>query len=141
MNIKIDHIALSVSHLEEEISFYENNFGFRCIDRVVNQSEKLIRCLLEKNGIKLELFCFDDFNPLPPYRKDLNKDIKTLGTKHFAFQVDDIDLVFAELKKKGIDLVTDIEKLENGLRYFFIKDPEGIILEIIESKNYNGEVR
>ncbi len=33
-----------------------------------------------------------------------------------------------------VRLATDIRSFDNGLRYFFLKDPDGILVEIIEAK-------
>jgi len=128
------HIALSVSNLEKSIAFYGRLFGFKCSDVCDDKTSKLKIALLKKDRVALELFQFQQYNSLPEYRKDLNNDLKTLGVKHFAFEVDNIESEFERLKKAGVEFATDIGVLEAGLRYFFIKDPDGIFVELIETR-------
>jgi glyoxylase I family protein len=92
-------------------------------------------CILKKDRVALELFEFKNHKTLPKYRKDLTSDLKTLGTKHFALAIDDISRIYNKLKKSGVKLATDIRLFENGLKYFFIKDPDGILIEAIEGGN------
>jgi len=132
--LRIGHVAVSVSDLDRSISFYRDNFGFECAEKIHKDEEDVFEiCILKKDGIVLELFCFPGFNPLPEYRRYLKSDIRTLGVKHFAFEVSDARKKYEELKDRGIELVTDIEVLDNGMKYFFIKDTDGIFIEIIEN--------
>ena len=131
--LKIGHIALSVSNLDRSISFYEKNFGLRCVQRFQIGASGPEVGMLKKDDVNLELFQFDESVPLPSYRKDLNSDLKTLGVKHFAFEVADIEKTYEQLKNSNVKLVTDIRTLDNGLRYFFIKDHDGIFIELIEA--------
>lgn len=132
--LKISHIALSVSDLDKSIVFYRKNFGLKCKEKFHIKPSGLRIALLKKNMITLELFEFEKHIALPKYRKNLDSDLKTLGTKHFAFAVEDIERTYKNLKKNKVDLVTDIRTFEDSARYFFIKDPDGILVEIIEAR-------
>jgi len=133
--LRIAHIALSISNLEKTIAFYKNNFGLKCREKLQIESAGLKIAILKKGDVSLELFEFKRHKPLPIYRKDLDSDLKTIGAKHFAFAVADIGEEYKRLKKSGVHFATDMRTLENGLRYFFIKDPDGIFIEIIEEGN------
>ena len=133
--LKIGHIAVSVSDLERSIHFYKKAFGFICTNRYPVKSAGLEICILKKDGVRLELFGFRDFNPLPEYRRNLESDLNTLGVKHFCLEVADIEETCNRLRRSGIELVGDIRILEEGSRYFFIKDPDGILVEVMETKH------
>ena len=51
-----------------------------------------------------------------------------------AFTIPDIKKLYEILKESGVDLVADIKVFENGLSYFFLKDPDGILVECMEEK-------
>ena len=127
------HIALSVSDLGKSIAFYGRLFGFKCSDVFDDKTSTFKIALLKKDQVTLELFQFQQYNPLPEYRKDLDNDLKTLGVKHFAFEVDAIEKIHRQLKNSRVEVVSGINVFHGGLRYFFIKDSDGILIELIEA--------
>lgn len=56
----------------------------------------------------------------------------TLGIRHIAFAVEDIEAIVAKLKKKGAELIGEIQNYENAYKLCYIRGPEGIILELAE---------
>lgn len=56
----------------------------------------------------------------------------TLGIRHIAFAVEDIEAVVAKLKTKGVELFGEIQNYENAYKLCYVRGPEGIILELAE---------
>jgi catechol 2,3-dioxygenase-like lactoylglutathione lyase family enzyme len=56
----------------------------------------------------------------------------TLGIRHVAFGVDDIDAVVAGLRARGAELVGEVERYEDSYRLCYVRGPEGIIVELAE---------
>jgi catechol 2,3-dioxygenase-like lactoylglutathione lyase family enzyme len=56
----------------------------------------------------------------------------TLGIRHLAFAVDDIDAVVASLRARGGELVGEVEQCEDSYRLCYVRGPEGIIVELAE---------
>ncbi|PXX65137.1 glyoxalase/bleomycin resistance protein/dioxygenase superfamily protein [Nocardia tenerifensis] len=49
-----------------------------------------------------------------------------------VFTVDDIDTEYARLCDEGVPIVTPIETEEWGERYFQMRDPNGIIVQLVQ---------
>ena len=130
--MKIGHIALSVSNIDRSVAFYRKYFGLRCIKKYAHTDNGLVIALLKQGGICLELFGFKKHRLLPEYRKTLSNDLRVLGVKHFSLETKHIDDIYRKFKKAHIDFETDLHVFDNGKRYFFIKDPDGILIEIME---------
>ena len=88
--------------------------------------------LLELQDIKLEIFYFKDFQKLPDYRKNNSTDLPTLWVKHFALEVRNIEKTLLYLQEKWVEIITEIKTGRNPVKYFFFKDPNGILVEIIQ---------
>jgi len=56
----------------------------------------------------------------------------TLGIRHIAFAVEDIEAIVAELKRKGIETFGEIVNYDNAYKLCYVRGPEGIILELAE---------
>lgn len=56
----------------------------------------------------------------------------TLGIRHIAFVVDDIEAVVAKFKKKGMEVFSEIQTYEDTYKLCYCRGPEGIILELAE---------
>ncbi|MBV8695989.1 MAG: VOC family protein [Ktedonobacteraceae bacterium] len=56
----------------------------------------------------------------------------TLGIRHIAFAVEDIEAIVATLKKKGTEIFSEIQTYENEYKLCYVRGPEGIILELAE---------
>ncbi len=130
------HVAISVSDLNKSIEFYEHTFGFKCVKYFDIETANAKACFLRKGKLILELFKLDDFEPLPEYRKTVKNDFLKIGVKHFAFSTNNIDEIYDYLKGMSVEFATKIRVGGSGLRYFFIKDPDGILVEIIEKNSF-----
>jgi catechol 2,3-dioxygenase-like lactoylglutathione lyase family enzyme len=56
----------------------------------------------------------------------------TLGIRHIAFQVEDLEGVVNALKQKNIKLVGEIQTYQDSWKLCYVRGPEGIILELAE---------
>ena len=128
---KLHHIALSVKNLETSIQFY-SFFGFKKVLYWEAQDKSLKITQLKLDEIFLELFCYPSPQPLPESAKKLETDLPEIGIKHFGLKVESIVQTRKLLIKKGFISDVEIIKGRTGVDYFFIKDPNGILLEISE---------
>jgi len=128
--MRFGHVAITVSDLERSELFYEHVFGFLRIDKI--RDKEFTISIMKKDGIVLELFSALNSLSFPGYRKNLETDLRTCGVKHFAFAVDDIEKEYNRLKDKGVEFLTGIKSLNAKTRYFFIRDPDGIFIEIVQ---------
>ena len=56
----------------------------------------------------------------------------TLGIRHIAFAVEDIEAIVAKLRKKGTELFGEIQNYENTYKVCYVRGLEGIIVELAE---------
>lgn len=56
----------------------------------------------------------------------------TLGLRHIAFAVEDIEAVVAKLKKNGMEIFSETQNYEDNYKLCYVRGPEGIILELAE---------
>ena len=132
---KLDHIAISVVSASETIKFYQ------ALDFVVTASyeseDKSLRIftLKDKDGGILELLNYTESFPAPEHTHTVNTDLPVIGVKQFGLCVDSITNALKTLQEKGFAGETTINKGRLGRDWFFIKDPNGILLEIIETNS------
>ncbi|WP_374966344.1 VOC family protein [Lysinibacillus sp. RS5] len=69
----------------------------------------------------------------PSDEKDIQQPFaNTLGIRHIAFTVEDIEAVVAKLKKKDTQIFSEIQQYEESYKLCYVRGPEGIILELAE---------
>ncbi|MHB1315117.1 MAG: VOC family protein [Christensenellales bacterium] len=122
MQYTIRHMCITVFDLEKSLKFYEEVLGLQEMKRLVfPDEEKTCVFLTDSMSANLiELMWMKDRKE--PY--DLGDN---LG--HIGIRVDDIEAARAQHEKMGI-VTMEID----FLGVYFIKDPDGYILEIIPTK-------
>lgn len=131
------HTAITVRDLDESIKFYQA-FGFKTVHRYDEPDGSMSLVHLELEGYHLELFWYEKSSASPPLALGYAGDLEKIGLKHVALNVGDIDAALAELKQKGIaDETTRIDKSDTKkASWFFVKDPDGMWVEIIWEARY-----
>ena len=144
MNItSIMHVSFHTDKFEEMIEFYVNKLGFKT--KIVTKAkaykgknnyygelaeidpEKVIIVYLELvPGQYIELF------PKKPNQKENEEWNTRLGYSHYSLLVDNIFDAKEELMKKGVELDTDISKGPSETYKFWIHDPDGNKIEIMQ---------
>ena len=131
---QLDHYAISVSDMERSVSFYEK-LGFSML-KDYEADDKSVRIVhLIKDQFILELFCYPDSAPVPAFAETVASDLKVQGAKHLGLMAQDLLAAGEYLLKEGlISEKPQIREGRLGRPYFFIKDPDGINVEIIQAR-------
>ncbi len=138
---KIDHVGIVVNDLPAAKAFFLD-FGLelqgegpvegKWVDRVVglnNVKAEIVMVQTPDEQVSLELIKFHS----PPVERGIQHlSANTLGIRHIAFVVEDIEAVVAKLKKKGIEILSEIQNYENTYKLCYVRGPEGIILELAD---------
>lgn len=128
LDMRVDHVAVAVSDLKQSVEWYEQYLGCKLKDEY--HSGEWHIAVLKLGEFEIELIQLDETNSLPEYRESVMSDIKTLGVKHFAIIVDDLDKTIRTLEKRGVEIAHKPEKAGLGGWFAFIKDCDGILIEL-----------
>jgi methylmalonyl-CoA/ethylmalonyl-CoA epimerase len=133
-NMQPLHVGISVNNLQESIKWYQNVLDFELKwSRDFAELQAKIAFLKNKTEFEIELFEHYDSVKIPDARLQPKEDIKTQGTKHIAFGVENITKLFDDFKTKKVDIVFGpIESPPKDALFGFIRDPSGVLIEFIE---------
>jgi catechol 2,3-dioxygenase-like lactoylglutathione lyase family enzyme len=138
---KIDHVGVIVNDLSAAKEFFLD-FGLEVKGEWEMEGE-LMGYAVGLNDVKvacvglgtpdgqtwIELIKFYS----PSDEKDIQQSYaNTLGIRHIAFTVEDIEAIVAKLKKKGTKIFSEIQRYEDSYKLCYVRGPEGIILELAE---------
>lgn len=129
--IKALHVGVSVPNMAASIQWYQEMLGFTLVsDQFIPPLSARI-AFLEHGEFSVELFQIEGAVSLPEERRFPNLDIRTHGTKHVAYAVQDLRKLMTGLRAKNVDVALDIFTMEGDL-VAFIRDNSGNLIELIQ---------
>lgn len=133
-NVKnVLHAGISVYNMEESVAWYCKNLGFevaRDDGYVPPLGAKIV--FIRKDGFEIELFEYDNPKKIPEDRLTPNTDLQTVGTKHIAFETDDMDALKAGFVENGVDIAHEVRMGDDAV--MFVRDCNGVLIEFIQSR-------
>ena len=153
MIVSVDHINLVVSDLERSVDFYTNVLGFRETQRAELEG-KWIETIIGLETVKASVAYV--VSPAGQPRLELlqyhspighgfqaNSIPNTLGLRHLALSVDNIDSAVQRLREAGTELLsrpvvvpTDVIQHSTGQKILcYFHDPDGVLLELTEYRH------
>ena len=123
---KVHHIAIICSDYQRSLDFYTKTLGLRVIAehyRAARDSYKTDLAL--GDDYVVELFSF----PNPPPR---TTNPEAAGLRHLAFATSELDSAVSELVRVGIPHEPLRVDEFTGKRFFFLRDPDDLPVEIYE---------
>lgn len=123
---KVHHVAIICSDYNVSKNFYTDVLGLTIIREVYRAERASYKLDLALNGeYVIELFSF----PNPPARPSRPESV---GLRHLAFQVEDLEKVMTRLKEKGVEPEPIRVDEFTGKRFTFIADPDLLPVEFYE---------
>jgi methylmalonyl-CoA epimerase len=129
--LKLDHVGVVVTDLEDAIALYTSVFGMRVTHRAGNEQLGIVAAFLEMGGAELEL--------IAPTRGDsmVSKFLtdRGPGIHHLAYAVPDIVRALADAKSDGLELIDEEPRIGlHGVPIAFIhpKSVGGVLTELVE---------
>ncbi len=141
--VRISHVGLAVSDLEESLRFYTEGLGFEAGARfeagddvaAVSEVEAPVRSTsqyLTKDGFRLELLGWQ----VPGVQGSPSTARNQLGLTHLCFEVDDIGETEARLLSLGATKVPDasvvVERNPAKISIVILADPDGTRIELLQ---------
>lgn len=126
------HAAISVRDLDRTRRFY-GSFGFRPVHtwRAADGSLTIDHLRLP-TGYLLEVFCYAANAGAPEAELPVGNDLASVGVKHLALRVADLASAHLAVSGAGLGVSTPIQRGRTGIDYFFVRDPDGCWLEIVQ---------
>jgi catechol 2,3-dioxygenase-like lactoylglutathione lyase family enzyme len=148
--IGADHTSYTVSDMARSLAFYRDLLGFEIVHErpaVINNYFRAIiglpdavihAVLLRIPGSThcLELFEYKHPRGTPQDLKPNNP-----GSSHIAYYVDDLRAMYPRLREAGVEFFSEPVYLDEGPNKggwaLYMKDPNGIIIELFQSPPKN----
>ncbi|MFH0896939.1 MAG: VOC family protein [Candidatus Bathyarchaeota archaeon] len=125
--MQFSHVSITVKAMEETIKFYREVVGLELVSRrEIPENKAEIAFLTDKiSNVRVELTYWQD-------KKDW-----TSGDEldHLAFTLPNLDEAMKKFRRQGVEIAKEPYSLKGSTsKIAFIKDPNGIWIELIETK-------
>lgn len=129
MLLGFEHVGMTVSDMDRAVHFYCDLLGLRLALRKPTDRGQL--AFFDTGTGMLEVFApsastVDRFRDVPHHEA---------GLRHITFAYDSVDTIFATLEQAGVEIAErprDAYNTEVIRRVAFVRDPDGILVELIE---------
>ena len=129
MLLGFEHVGMTVSDMDRAVHFYCDLLGLRLALRKPTDRGEL--AFFDSGTGMLEVFSpsastVDRFRDVPHHEA---------GLRHITFAYDSVDTIFATLEQAGVEIAErprDAYNTEVIRRVAFVRDPDGILVELIE---------
>lgn len=130
---KIDHIGILVKDMESSLKKYTSNLGLEVkeIEEVKVEDAMDQLAFLQIGDIDIELI---ETRARKGFAADFLRD-KGEGIHHIAFEVENIDAAFRQLRSRGVEFISDeIKQGSRGSKVVFFKPEEfnGVYIELVQ---------
>lgn len=141
---KFRHVAIIVNNIEKMIEFYVGTLGFVLKRKfeiasdefrkgvgIAESCAKVAHLTLPNSDIEIEIF---EYEKKPEAIEGVKK-ANTLGYRHIALIVEDIEESYKLLKQKGLCFYSEPICIKEpkevaGFKFAYFNDPEGNIIEL-----------
>lgn len=124
--VSYDHVGIRVSDFKKALKFYQK-LGF---ELVIDHQDDRAYEIVNKYGVRINLIANAEAQK-GAHNVLLDEEVKYPGYTHAAFILPDLKKAARWVKKQGLK-ITEGPKEVDRRRYFFIRDPDGNVLEFNE---------
>ena len=128
MLVGFEHVGMTSSNLDRTVAFYCDLLGLKLVLRKPQASGEL--AFLDAGGGMLEIFA-----PATAVTGARDVPAEEAGMRHLTFAVSDVDEAIATLEAAGVSIAErprDAHNREMVRRVAFIRDPDGLLVELVE---------
>ena len=138
--MKINHAAVRVPDFDAAVAWYAEKLDFRLSQAVpVGDLTFGLLYVAGDDSFHFELQAGPGAESRPAY-KDLHGSYEMSGWHHVGFQVDRVDDVIDELKRRSVTIISEPHDVPSmQLRVAFFADPWGNLFEVIHQLNVSSE--
>ena len=128
----LEHVGMTCSDLDRTMAFYCGLLGLKLALRKTSPNGDVI--FLDTGAGMLEIGC-----PIADIARSRDVPPHEAGIRHVTFAFDDVDAMIAKLSAAGIEPVEgprDAFFNEMLKRIVFFRDPDGILVELIQRADW-----
>lgn len=122
--------GILTTKLSETKSFYKENLGFKI--KIENEFYLLLKTPNEKDTLS---FLLPNHPTQHPF---FHKPFLGEGM-YLTIEIDNVDKLYEEIKRKGVEIKVDLRDEPWGERHFSIEDPNGIGIDIVKYIEPHGK--
>ena len=131
MVLKLDHIGIAVSNMEESLKIYTDILGMKLQGTETVEEQKVKVAFLPVGDTEVELLeSTSDDGPVAKFIESRGQ-----GIQHLAFKVDDIEKALEMLKEKGVRLIDEEPRYGAGgakIAFLHPKSTNGVLIELCQ---------
>ena len=124
MIVGLDHAHFFCADVEQAARYFSQVFDGKEISRNVLRGFSVIR--VDVKGTTLALMGTD------PKEAQLEPGKGKRGLDHLGFRVKEIESTLKDLQAKGAEIEIPVTVTPYGVKYAFVKGPDGIRIELVE---------
>ena len=126
--MKIDHIAIAVSNLDDAVKEYQNALGIKEVEFETVETEGVRVAILHLNNSRIELM--EPTKDTSPIKKFL--ETRGEGLHHIALETDGIEGEVDRMKGHGVRFLGEVRPGSRGTKITFIhpKSLHGVLAEL-----------